>query len=134
MRLMQCTTSTFFPPLLLLFVCDAFLVTKWLRHLRLGWQLKNVKEVPCMLIHASFHLPLPLDIECLLRPGPFVTIHGRITHFINVNLDVWTLYKCCCLTQHTADLYSGGPYDVITWMKDKSFLSFFFLKWGKINN
>lgn len=43
-----------------------------------------------MLIHIPFHLPPSLDIECHLRPGPFVTIRGRITHFINANLDVWS--------------------------------------------
>lgn len=67
MSLMQCTAWIFFL-LLLAFAYDAFVVTKWLWHQRLRWQLKAVKEVVCVLIQALFCLPLSLDIECHLKP------------------------------------------------------------------
>lgn len=43
--------------LILPFACDAFVVAKWLRQQRLRWQLNNVTEVPCVLIHASLSPP-----------------------------------------------------------------------------
>lgn len=58
------------------------------------------------------------DIECVLSPGLFVTMHSRITHFINANLNVWcysfsrTLSLCCFLPAKTTDLYSGSPYSI----------------------
>lgn len=62
-----------------------------------------------------FHLPLSLVIECLLRPGPFVTIHSRVTHFINVHLDVCSRSQRSSHHQKSTDLCSGSPYAVILW-------------------
>lgn len=106
--------------LLLPFAFDAFVVTKWLRHQRLRWQLKSVKEVPCVLIHASLSPP-----SVTWYWVPFVTWPFCITHFINVNLPIWFLSFSSCVALRlskmrifffkTTDLYRNSHYYVHVW-------------------